>query len=108
MNKRTKSAKTVVGVAISCAMVMAAGLAVTTTNVSTAHAASYAELQQKQANQENLKAQLAGVDSDLASTIEELNDLANTQIPAAQQEARKPLAAVTPPGILRIFIPLLL
>ena len=93
MNKRTKSAKTVVGVAISCAMVMAAGLAVTTTNVSTAHAASYAELQQKQANQENLKAQLAGVDSDLASTIEELNDLANTQIPAAQQAAQEALQA---------------
>ena len=56
MNKRTKSAKTVIGMAISCAMVMAAGLAVTTTNVPTAKAASYAELQQKQANHANLKA----------------------------------------------------
>lgn len=93
MNKRTKSAKTVIGMAISCAMVMAAGLAVTTTNVPTAKAASYAELQQKQANHANLKAQLAGVDSDLASTIEELNDLANNQIPAAQQAAQESLQA---------------
>ncbi len=93
MNKRTKSAKAVIGMAISCAMVMAAGLAVTTTNVPTARAASYAELQQKKANHENLKAQLAGVDSDLASTIEELNDLANNQIPAAQQAAQEALQA---------------
>ena len=93
MNKRTKSAKTVIGMAISCAMVMAAGLAVTTTNVPAAKAASYAELQQKQANHANLKAQLAGVDSDLASTIEELNDLANNQIPAAQQAAQEALQA---------------
>lgn len=93
MNRRTKSAKTVIGMAISCAMVMAAGLAVTTTNVPTAKAASYAELQQKQANHANLKAQLAGVDSDLASTIEELNDLANNQIPAAQQAAQEALQA---------------
>ena len=93
MNKRTKSAKAVIGMAISCAMVMAAGLAVTTTNVPTARAASYAELQQKKANHENLKALLAGVDSDLASTIEELNDLANNQIPAAQQAAQEALQA---------------
>lgn len=93
MNKRTKSANAVIGMAISCAMVMAAGLAVTTTNVPTARAASYAELQQKKANHANLKAQLAGVNSDLASTIEELNDLANNQIPAAQQAAQEALQA---------------
>ena len=93
MNRRTKSAKTVTGMAIACAMVVAAGLAVTTTNVPTAKAASYAELQQKQTNHANLKAQLAGVSSDLADTIEELNDLANNQIPAAQQAAQEALQA---------------
>lgn len=51
----------------------------------TASAVSWSQLQQTKAHHADLKAQLAGVNAELAQKIIELDDLTSNQIPAAQQ-----------------------
>lgn len=50
----------------------------------TASATTWAQLQETKARHNNLKAQLAGVNAELAQKIIELDDLTSNQIPAAQ------------------------
>ena len=68
--------------------------------VQVAHADTYSDLinaqnsQQASAQRESeLRSQLAGVSSDLADTIVQLDDLTNNKIPAAQQKVSQANAA---------------
>ncbi|MSS12179.1 CHAP domain-containing protein [Bifidobacterium tsurumiense] len=85
--KHTKCINTVAGLMLSAATILTAGLATTVVATPQAEAITMQEYQQKVQNNETLKAQLAGVNEQLANVILELSDLTENQIPAAQQAA---------------------
>lgn len=84
-----KRVHAVMGMGVAVAMMSVMGLAVMVTPPPQAHAVSMSEYQKKVASQANLKAQLAGVSSDLADAILQLNDLTENQIPAAVSAAQE-------------------
>lgn len=76
------------GVVLAAATFLAASAVGFTTNVTTAQAVpSSVEYQRKVDSHNALKKQLAGVNAELAKQIEDLNDLTENQIPAAQAAA---------------------
>lgn len=77
------------GAALAAAALLAASIVGMGATAEPARAVvpSQAEYQRKVASHASLKQQLAGVSSDLARQIEQLNDLTENQIPAAQQAA---------------------
>ena len=82
--RRTRS---IVGVMLSATMLCAAGMATMTAPAPEAKAVSVSEYQSKVADHAKLKAQLAGVSSDLADIVLQLADLNDNQIPAAVKAA---------------------
>ena len=82
--KRTKKINAIAGVLVASLTLIAAG----TANLAAVQPAQAVTMQQYKAklqSQSDLKAKLAGVSSQLADQILELNDLNQNQIPAAQQ-----------------------
>lgn len=74
--------------AVGAFLALALGLTLAVAQLSvtqTASAVSWTQLQQTKAHHNDLKAQLAGVNAELAQKIIELDDLTSNQIPAAQQ-----------------------
>ncbi|MCI1664086.1 CHAP domain-containing protein [Bifidobacterium crudilactis] len=86
--KQTTRFKAVSAGLLCTAMTLAGGIVASTAGVQTAQAVpSYSEYQQKLASSDELKSQLAGVNSALQDKILQLNDLVENQIPAAQKAA---------------------
>ncbi|WEV53770.1 CHAP domain-containing protein [Bifidobacterium sp. ESL0704] len=85
--KVTRRLRMFVGMVLAVATLLAGAVAEFSVNSETAEAATWGDYRQKQQETNNLRAQLAGVNSDLANKIIELNDLTDNQIPAAQQAA---------------------
>jgi peptidoglycan DL-endopeptidase CwlO len=82
--KQRQRLRTGFGFVMSCCTLLGVGIMGTTVVAEPAQAATWGEYQQKVNQNENLKRQLKGVDSQLAQQIESLNDLNSNQIPAAQ------------------------
>ncbi|WEV65311.1 CHAP domain-containing protein [Bifidobacterium sp. ESL0764] len=87
MLKVTRRLRAFAGMVLAVATLLTCAAAVFTVDPKQAEAATWGEYQQKQQETSNLRSQLAGVNSDLANKIIELNDLTDNQIPAAQQAA---------------------
>ena len=87
--KMTRQTRSIIGLMLALAMFCASGAAVIAVPVPRAHAVSMSEYQAKVSNHAKLKAQLAGVSSDLANTILQLADLNDNQIPAAVEAAEQ-------------------
>ncbi|MDF7641353.1 CHAP domain-containing protein [Bifidobacterium sp. ESL0784] len=87
MLKVTQRLRMFVGMVLAVATLLTCAAAVFTVNPEQAEAATWGDYQQKQQETNSLRSQLAGVNSDLANKIIELNDLTDNQIPAAQQAA---------------------
>lgn len=83
--KRTKKIDAIVGALIASLTLIAAGTAVIVAPPQQAQAVTMQQYKAKLQSQSDLKAKLAGVSSQLAAQILELNDLNQNQIPAAQQ-----------------------
>ncbi|WP_348519506.1 CHAP domain-containing protein [Bifidobacterium sp. ESL0745] len=87
MLKATRRIRALIGSVFAIAMLSTCVTAGLTFGVAPARAVTSQDYQRKQQETNNLKAQLAGVSSTLASKIIELDDLNNNQLPAAQQSA---------------------
>jgi surface antigen/peptidoglycan hydrolase CwlO-like protein len=84
--KHVRLFNTTAGLSMALAMLFSAGMVGFMVDVPQAQAvATEEQYQQKVQSQADLKAQLAGVDANLANEILKLNDLTQNQIPAAQE-----------------------
>jgi peptidoglycan DL-endopeptidase CwlO len=79
--------RSVMGMVVAFSMMFTSVVLVSVTNPEKAEAATWSDYRQKQQEANNLRSQLAGVNTDLANKIIQLNDLTDNQIPAAQQAA---------------------
>ncbi len=77
--------RAVVGFALASCALLAGAVTSAVVDAPKAQAVSWSEYQQKVNTNEYLKNKLAGVSSELAQQIEDLNNLNNTEIPAAQE-----------------------
>lgn len=85
--KVLRKIKASVGLLTSVLFVLAFSAVSMTVAAPEAEAVTYSEYQQAVDDYEDLKEQLAGVNSDLADLVLELEDLTENQIPAAQEAA---------------------
>ncbi|WP_125981829.1 CHAP domain-containing protein [Bifidobacterium goeldii] len=89
MKRMAKRARAFTALMLAAATAFGFGTITAATPSSAQAVPSMSEYQQKVQNHNNLKAQLAGVDSKLADLIVKLNDLTENQIPAAEQAAQE-------------------
>lgn len=89
MVKMAKRGGTFTALALAAAMALGAGSVAVVAPPEQAAAVTEYEYQQKVSNHNSLKKQLTGVDSKLADLIISLNDLTESQIPAAQKAVQE-------------------